>query len=75
MTGEDGAEMAAGILIDVTCSKKRYDTEKQAARELKAQAEQDSLTKLSNARTTRKLVEQYLAGEDGECALMIIDLD
>lgn len=70
-----GTEVVAGILIDVTCSKKRYDTEKQAARELKAQAEQDSLTKLSNARTTRKLVEKYLEEEDGECALMIIDLD
>ena len=57
-----------GIIIDV-------DDEKKAACALQERAERDSLTKLFNARTTRKKTEEYLETEGAECALLMIDLD
>lgn len=59
-----------GIIIDI-------DDEKRAADALQERAERDSLTKLFNAHTTRKKAEEYLlgAGDEMECALLIIDLD
>lgn len=59
-----------GIIIDI-------DDEKRAADALQERAERDSLTKLLNAHTTRKKAEEYLleAGDEMECAFLIIDLD
>lgn len=42
---------------------------------LTARAENDSLTKLLNAGTTRRLGEEYLAEGDKNCALIVIDVD
>ncbi len=77
VTGEDGQEYLAGILVDITRSKVRYDEEKQATRVLQIQAEQDSLTNIYNAHTARKKAEEYLENLDPEadCAMLIIDLD
>lgn len=59
-----------GVIIDI-------DDEKKAKQSLMQQAEQDSLTKLLNANTTRKLAEKYLeeSGDGVHCALLVIDLD
>lgn len=74
---EDGTEHLTGVLVDITYSKLRYDTEKQMTRVLQEQAQKDSLTQIYNAQTARKLAEQYLAEvpKDAKCALLIIDLD
>ena len=37
--------------------------------------EQDSLTRILNAGTTRRLSEEYLSGENKNCAVMVIDVD
>ncbi len=59
-----------GLIIDI-------DDEKRAHCVLQAQAEQDSLTKLLNAHTTRQMVEKYLHNDKDPlyCAMLIIDLD
>ena len=59
-----------GLIIDI-------DDEKKAHWALQAQAEQDSLTKLLNAHTTRQMAEQYLHNgpDNAYCAMLIIDLD
>ena len=77
VVGEDGQEYLAGILVDITRSKARYDEEKKATRVLQIQAERDSLTNIYNAHTARKKAEEYLENIDaeGDCALLIIDLD
>ena len=77
VAGEDGHEYLAGILVDITRSKARYDEEKKATRVLQIQAERDSLTNIYNAQTARKKVEEYLTNvsEKNDCALLIIDLD
>lgn len=68
---ETGAlKKIVGIIIDI-------DDEKKATDALQERAERDSLTRLLNAHTTRKKTEEYLfnAGDETECALLIIDLD
>jgi diguanylate cyclase (GGDEF)-like protein/PAS domain S-box-containing protein len=67
---EGSLKKIVGIIIDI-------DDEKKAANALRERAERDSLTKLFNAHTTRKKTEEYLAnaGDETECALLIIDLD
>ena len=77
VTGPQGDEYLAGILVDITYSKHRYDVEKQMTRFLEDQAKKDSLTQIYNAQTTRQLAEAYLAEETEElgCALLILDLD
>lgn len=74
---EDGEEYLNGVFVDVTKMKLRHDAERLAARALKEQAEQDSLTKIYNARTARKMAEKYLLEHvtDPDCVLLIIDLD
>jgi len=74
---ENGEEYLAGILVDITHSKCRYDTEQQMTRALQEQAQRDSLTQIYNAQTARELAEQYLTEnqETARCALLIIDLD
>lgn len=74
---EDGQEYIAGVLVEVTRSKARYDEERKATRVLQKQAEQDSLTRIYNAHTARKKAEEYLENnaESGDSALLIIDLD
>jgi diguanylate cyclase (GGDEF)-like protein len=43
---------------------------------LKEKAQRDSLTKLSNARTTRKLIEQYIKDDYDAChAFIMVDID
>jgi putative two-component system response regulator len=59
----------SGIIINI-------DAEKQAERALQNRAEQDSLTKLLNKDTARKLAEDYFSRyADNGGALMILDLD
>lgn len=59
-----------GLIVDI-------DDEKKEKNALQAQAEQDSLTKLLNAHTTRHLAEQYLHTdkEKANCAMLILDID
>ena len=59
-----------GLIADI-------DSDQQTSRELRAKAEQDSLTGLLNKDTTRTRVETYLASmsEEQRAALLIIDLD
>ena len=59
-----------GLIISI-------DEEKQAAKALMEQAEQDSLTKLLNKQTGRQKIESYLAERptDSACTMLIIDLD
>lgn len=59
-----------GLIVDI-------DNDKKERRALIELAEQDSLTSLFNARTTRKLAEQYLhaCANQVQCALLVIDLD
>ena len=73
----DGREYLVGLMVDATRLKLRYDAEKLVTQELREQAEQDSLTKVYNARTARKLAETYLAEAGGatDCVLLILDLD
>ena len=77
VTGEDGQEYIYGALIDLTWSKCRYDKEKEVEKALQEQIGKDSLTKLYNASTSRKLAEEFFEEEETEknCALLIIDLD
>lgn len=77
MVGEDGQEYLNGLLVDITQSKQMYDEQKKVTSALQEQAERDSLTKLFNAHTVRRLTEEYLSGSAGRvnCALLIIDLD
>lgn len=42
---------------------------------LQTRAEQDSLTNILNAGTTKRLVEEYIAGPQSSCAMLIIDVD
>lgn len=42
---------------------------------LQTYAEQDSLTGILNAGTTRKFAEEYITGMKGRCAMIIIDID
>ena len=74
---EDGQEYIAGVLVEVTRSKARYDEERKATRVLQIQAEQDSLTHIYNAHTARKKAEEYLENlePEADCAMLIIDLD
>lgn len=68
---EDGKLLKmVGIIINI-------DSEKQAERSLREQAEQDILTKLLNKHTARKRAEVYLSStaDHASCALLIIDLD
>ncbi|MBQ1931495.1 MAG: GGDEF domain-containing protein [Lachnospiraceae bacterium] len=75
--GDDGQQYLVGVLVDVTSFKKKLDAEKEITHTLRQMAQRDSLTKLYNARTARKMVETYLAEAQGStgCALLIIDLD
>lgn len=59
-----------GLIVDI-------DDEKKKRHALQEQAEQDSLTKLLNAHTTRFMAEQYLisCSDHVNCAMLIIDLD
>ena len=59
-----------GLIVDI-------DDETKKRHALQEQAEQDSLTKLLNAHTTRFMAEQYLisCGDHVNCAMLIIDLD
>jgi len=59
-----------GVIIDI-------DDEVRVNHALRQQAEQDSLTKICNAHTTRRLAEEYLSqsGDNVHCALLVIDLD
>ena len=71
---EGEQELIAGVLLDLTYSKKNYDEEKETIDELKQKAQQDSLTKIYNAATSRELAEDYLEEQEG-CALFILDID
>lgn len=77
MIGEDGQEYLKGLLVEITQSKQLYDEQKKATSALQEQAERDSLTKLFNAHTVRRLTEEYFSSsaEGVNCALLIIDLD
>ena len=77
MIGEGGQEYLNGLLVDITQSKQLYDEQKKVTSALQEQAERDSMTMLFNARTVRRLTEEYFSGsaEDADCALLIIDLD
>ncbi len=80
MEGADGLEYLQGVLVDITRSKQLYDEQKKAQKktvhDLQEQAEKDELTKLFNARTAKRMAEEYFSRLDaGNCALMIIDLD
>lgn len=73
---EDGQEYLVGMLVDITRMKQNYDVQWQMTQMLKEQAEQDSLTKIYNARTARTLAETYISEETASgCVLFIIDLD
>ena len=87
---KDGeTEYIVGTLTQATLLKLMFDEQKRAAEHymvklsqtenmvniLQAKAEQDSLTKLFNASTTRAMCEDYIAERTGNCALMIIDID
>lgn len=77
VTNEEGVQCLAGVLVDITYSKCRYDAEKQNISLLEEQAKRDSLTKLYNTQTTRQMAEAYLAEASKSigCALLIIDID
>lgn len=77
VTDPEGNRHLVGVLVDITHSKNRYDSEKQNTRLLEEQAKRDSLTKLYNTQTTRQLAEAYLAEASPEagCAILIVDLD
>jgi len=75
--GADGQEYLCGLLVEMTRTKQKYDSEKEMASELQEQAKLDSLTKILNANAARKAAEEYLCGckMDKKCALLIVDLD
>ena len=74
--GDDGQEYLLGVLVEFTRIKQDYDVQWKMNQALKEQAEQDSLTKIYNARTARKLAETYMAEKTSpKCVLLIIDLD
>lgn len=64
-----------GIMVEITDAKFAYDEEKRVEKELKEQAQRDSLTNLLNTYTTRKRIGEYLSSQDVGCAMLIIDLD
>lgn len=67
----DGAlSHIVGLIIDNDEAKKTHQS-------LLARAEQDSLTRLLNAHTTRRLAEEYLSvgTNNTHCAMLIVDLD
>jgi len=77
---ENNQEYILGLLVEITQSKYKYDElkkeQKKAILTLREQAEKDSLTKLLNASTARRLTEEYLSVTNDNCAaLLVIDLD
>ena len=87
---KDGdSEYIVGTLTDATLLKLMVDEQSRLAEHykiklsqtenmvniLQTKAEQDSLTKLFNASTTRTMCEDYLADKNGNCAMMVIDID
>ena len=42
---------------------------------LQTRAEQDSLTKILNAGTTRRLAEEYVSAPQSNCAMLVVDVD
>lgn len=73
----DGQECLAGILVEVSRIQQQYMGQEREVDALRKKASLDSLTKIYNAHTTRKLAEEYLAARDPsmKCAVLVIDLD
>lgn len=71
---EEEKEYIHGILVDLTRTKLEYEEEKERSNALKLQVQQDSLTKIYNAATARKLVEEYLKDNEN-CAILVMDID
>ena len=89
VVAKDGEKWVEGILVDVDrtyrsiCAERKqmeqyreklFQTETMVS-SLRMRAEQDSLTRLLNARTTRELAEDYLGTREKACAMIVIDVD
>ena len=61
--------------VKLNAYKTRLQQTKSMVDSLQVQAEQDSLTKLYNADTTRRLCSEYLSESDRTCAIIMLDLD
>lgn len=59
----------------ITRYKERLKNTENMVSTLQVLSEQDSLTKLYNSDTTRRLCAEYLSGAYSKCALIILDLD
>ena len=89
VTDTDGNAFVEGLLVEVDELYRRFAAKKEAIKRyqkeltqtetvvssLRVRAEQDSLTGLLNARTTRNLAEAYLGEREKPCAMIIIDVD
>ncbi len=86
---KDGKSWAEGVLVEMDATYHRICAERKQMEQyreklsqtetmvssLRVRAEQDSLTRLLNARTTRELAEDYLATREKACAMIVIDVD
>ena len=89
VTAGDGSVSVEGVLVEADATYRRLAAEHAQVEQyceklrqtenvmdfLRERAQQDSLTGLLNARTTRNMVEDYLAAREAPCAMMVIDVD
>lgn len=89
VAAEDGSVFVEGVLVEADDTYRRLAAEREVMEQyrdqlsrtenmvssLQIRAEQDSLTGLLNAGTTRALTEKYLKTRENPCALIIIDVD
>lgn len=75
MVAEKTVELAEELQTKVEQYKAKLSQTENKITDLQIRAEQDSLTNIFNARTTKKLSKEYLSVIKSKCALLIIDVD
>lgn len=88
-SSQDGRDQVVGVMMGITQLKQIFDAQSEKLKQyqlklsqtenivnlLQVRAEQDSLTGVFNASTTRSLAEKCLAEDNKDCALLIVDMD
>ena len=75
VTAEKTGQMLSGLQKETNSFKAKLSQTENRINLLQTRAEQDSLTKVFNAGTTKRLVEEYLSNPEAHCAMLIIDID
>lgn len=75
VTAEKTGQMLSGLQKETSTFITKLSQTENRINLLQTCAEQDSLTKVFNAGTTKRLVEEYLSKPEVHCAMLIIDID